>query len=116
MVISLVLSSKFLSPILIAGPVGTLAIALVAAGTGMSSSIIGGVVEEVEARFPFFLRGASGSGTKLSSKLKPLMHYFVFIHNRRKHRRLACMSKWLPYMHAIMNISYWSLTNLCLPW
>jgi hypothetical protein len=90
---------------LIAGPVGTLAtartenswsdfwaIVVVATGTGVSSSVVGGVVEEVEARDPFFLRSASRSGIKLSDELKPLLHYPVFIHNRRKHARLACKS------------------------
>jgi hypothetical protein len=81
------------------------AIALVAAGTGMRSSVVGGVAKEVEARDPFFLRGASGSKMKLSIKSKPLMYYPVFTHNRRKHSRLACMSKWLLYMHPIMIIS-----------
>jgi hypothetical protein len=79
-----------------AGPVGTLAttgtenlrsdfwaIATVVAGTGVSSSVVGGVAEEEEARDPFFLRSASGSGMKLSGKSKPLMHYPVFTHNRR---------------------------------
>jgi hypothetical protein len=81
------------------------AIALVVAGTGMSGSVVGGVAEEAEAQDPFFLRSASGSGTKLSGKSKPLMHYPIFIHNRRKHRRLACMNKCLPYIHVIMIIS-----------
>jgi hypothetical protein len=62
MVISLVLSSKFLSSMLTAGPVGTLAIArmensqsdfwaiaLVAAGIGMTGSVVGGLAEEAEA-------------------------------------------------------------------
>jgi hypothetical protein len=64
---------------LTAGPVGTLGIArtensrsdfwaivLVVAGTEMSGSVIGGVAKEVEARVSFFLRSASGFGTKLS--------------------------------------------------
>jgi hypothetical protein len=59
MVINTVLISKFLSPMLTAGPVGTLAtagtensqsdfwaIAMVAAGIGVSSSVVGGVAEE----------------------------------------------------------------------
>jgi hypothetical protein len=62
MAIGLVLSSKFLLSMLIAGPVSTLAttgmknsqsdfwaIALVAAGIGMSGSVVGGVAEEEEA-------------------------------------------------------------------
>jgi hypothetical protein len=77
------------------------AIALVAASTGMSGSVVGGVAEEEEAQDLFFLRSASGSAMKLSGNAKPLMHYPVFTHNRRKHGRLACMSKWLPYMHVI---------------
>jgi hypothetical protein len=68
MVISSVRISKFLSPMLTAGPVGTLAIvktenswsdfwaiAMVAAGTGVSSSVVGGVAEEVEAQDPLSL-------------------------------------------------------------
>jgi hypothetical protein len=119
MVIIPVLSSKFLSLMLIAGPVGTLAtirienswsdfcaIATIVADIGVSGLVISGVAEEEEARDLFFLRSASGFGMKLSDKSKPLMHYPTFIHNRRKHRRLACLSKWLPYMHVIMNMSY----------
>jgi hypothetical protein len=68
------------------------AIVVVAAGTGVSSLVVGGVAEEVEARDPFFLRSAFGSGMKLSNKLKPLLHYPIFIHNRRKHARLAYKS------------------------
>jgi hypothetical protein len=77
MVISLVLISKFLSPMLTTGPVGTLAIVrtgnsrsdfwaivVVVADTGVSSSVVDGVAEEVEARDPFFLRSASGLGMK----------------------------------------------------
>jgi hypothetical protein len=85
---------------LIAGSVGMLAtartensqsdfwaISTIAAGTGGSSFVIDGVVEEEEeGHDPFFLRSASGSGMKLSGKSKPLMHYPIFIHNRRKHR------------------------------
>jgi hypothetical protein len=49
---------------------------------------------------------------KFSGKLNPLIYYPIFIHNKgRTHRRLACMSKWLPYMHAYfehirLDISY----------
>jgi hypothetical protein len=105
MVISPVLISKFLSPMLIAGLVPTLSIAgmenswidfwaieMIVAGTGVSSLVVGGVVEEVEAQDPFFLRSASRSGMKLSDRSKPLLHYPVFTHNRRKHERLAYMS------------------------
>jgi hypothetical protein len=69
MATSVVLISKFLSPMLIVGPEGTLAtariessrsdfwaIAMVAAGIGVSSLVVGGVVEEVEAQDLFFLR------------------------------------------------------------
>jgi hypothetical protein len=41
---------------------------VVAAGTGVSGSVVGGVAKEVEAQDPFFLRTASGSGMKLSDK------------------------------------------------
>jgi hypothetical protein len=105
MVISPILISKFLSPMLTTGLVGTLAttgtensrsdfwaIVVVAASTGVICSVVDGVAEEVEAWDPFFLRSASGSGIKLSDKLKPLLHYPIFIHNRRKHARLACKS------------------------
>jgi hypothetical protein len=44
-----------------------LALVVVAAGTGVSSSVVGGVVE-VEAQDHFFLRSASESGMKLSGK------------------------------------------------
>jgi len=37
---------------------------LVAAGIGVSSLVVSGVEEEVEARDPFFLRSASGFGMK----------------------------------------------------
>jgi hypothetical protein len=85
MVISPVQISKFLSPLLIAGPMGTLAttgtenswsdfwtIAMVVADIGVSSLVISGVAEEVEARDLFFLKSASRSGMKLSNKSKPL--------------------------------------------
>jgi hypothetical protein len=48
----------------------------------MSGTVVGGTAEEVEARVLFFFRSASGSGTKLSGKLCPLIHYPVFIHNK----------------------------------
>jgi hypothetical protein len=67
-------SSKFLSPILIAGPMGTLAIvgtvnswsdfwaiAIVADGTGVTGSFVGGVAKEEAVRDRFFLRSASKS-------------------------------------------------------
>jgi hypothetical protein len=85
MLINPVLISKFLSSMLTAGPVGMLAttgtensqsdfwaIAMVVAGIWVSSSVVGGVAEEVEAQDLFFLRSTSGSGIKLSDKLKPL--------------------------------------------
>jgi hypothetical protein len=71
----------------------------------VSGSVVDGVAEEEEAQDPFFLRSAYKFGMNLSGKSKPLMHYLVFTHNRRRHRRLACMSKWLPYMHVVINIS-----------
>jgi hypothetical protein len=62
MVISPILISKFFSPMLTVGPVGTLstagmensridfwAIEMIAAGTWESSSVVGRVAEEVEA-------------------------------------------------------------------
>jgi hypothetical protein len=57
---------------------------VVVAGTNVSGSVVGGVAEEVEARVPFFFRSASGSAMKFSSKLNPLIHYPVFIHNKEE--------------------------------
>jgi hypothetical protein len=57
---------------------------VVAVGTDVSGSVVGDMVEEAKARVPFFLRSASGFGTKLSGKSNPLIHYPVFIHNREK--------------------------------
>ena len=70
--INLALSSKFLLPLLIAGPTGTLAIAgtecsrsdfwaiaVVADGAGATGSFVGGVAEEEEVRDLFFLMSAS---------------------------------------------------------
>jgi hypothetical protein len=68
------------------------AIATVGAGTRVSGSVAGGVANEAEVWDLFFPRSASGLGMKLSGRLKPLIHYPVFTHNRRKHERLACMS------------------------
>jgi hypothetical protein len=55
---------------------------MLVASTDMSGTVVGGTAEEVEARVLFFFRSASGSGTKLSGKLCPLIHYPVFIHNK----------------------------------
>jgi hypothetical protein len=64
----------------------------------MSVPIVAAPVEEEEddeaVRDLFFLRSASGFSMKFSGRRKPDIHYLVFIHNRRKHKRLACMSKW----------------------
>jgi hypothetical protein len=74
---------------------------VVAVGIDVSGTTVGDVVEEAEARVPFFLRSASEFGTKLSSKLNPLSYTIMFSSTiGRKQRRLACMSTWLPYMHA----------------
>jgi len=72
-VIRPVLSSKFLVPVLTAGPMGTLAtagieyswsdllfIAEVADGAGATGSFVGGVAEEEAVRDRLFLRSASG--------------------------------------------------------
>jgi hypothetical protein len=45
---------------------------MVAADTGVSSSVISGVAEEVETQDLFFLKSASKSGMKFSNKSKPL--------------------------------------------
>jgi hypothetical protein len=74
---------------------------MVVAGTDVSGSVVGGVVEEVEARVFFFFRSASGSGNEVFRQVEST-HILSYFHPQqgRKHRTLACMSKWLPYMHA----------------
>jgi hypothetical protein len=100
--------SKFLSPRVTVGLVGTLAIAgtensrgdfwamvVVVADTDMTRVVVGGMAEEVGAQVLFFLRSASGLSLKFSGKSRPLIHYPIFIH-----RRLSCLSNWQPYTHA----------------
>jgi hypothetical protein len=60
-----------------------LAMLMVVAGTDVSGLVVGGMVEEVEARVPFF-RSASESRIKFSGKLNPLIRYPVFIHNKEE--------------------------------
>jgi hypothetical protein len=56
---------------------------MVVASTDVSGTVVGGVVEEVEAWVPFF-RSAFRSRMKFSGKLNPLIHYPVFIHNKEE--------------------------------
>jgi hypothetical protein len=94
-------SSKFLSPMLTAGLVGTLAttgmensqsnfwaIAIVADGAEVTGSFVSGVAEEEAVCDRFFLSSASGFAVYLSGREKPVIHYPVFIHNRRKQAKL----------------------------
>jgi hypothetical protein len=60
-------------------------------GIWVIGSSVGGVAEEEVALDLFFLRSACGLEMKFSSKEKPVMHYPIFTHNRRKHERLACI-------------------------
>ena len=77
------LSSKFLLPVLTAGPTGTLAttgteyswsdfwaILVVADGAGVTGLFVGGVAEEEMVRDRFFLRNASGFLVKFIGKSK----------------------------------------------
>jgi hypothetical protein len=57
---------------------------VVAVGIDVSGLVVGDMIEEAKAQVTFFLRSASGIGMKLSSKLNPLIHYPIFIHNREK--------------------------------
>jgi hypothetical protein len=81
---------------LIAGPEGMLATArtenswsdfwamtVVADGAAVTGSTVSGVAEEEKVRDLFFHRNASGLGMKFSGREKPIIHYPVFIHNRR---------------------------------
>ena len=52
-------------------------------GMGLSGAVVDEVAEEEEVRDLFFLRSASGSSMKLFGKLKPRMHYHVFIPSKR---------------------------------
>ena len=52
-------------------------------GVGVIGSTIGGVVEEETAQVLFFLRSASGLLLKFANKLKPFIHYPVFIPIKR---------------------------------
>jgi len=63
-------------------------------GAGVIGLTVGGVAEEEMARVLFFLRSASGLLLKFAGKLKPLIHYPVFIPIKRgrKQQRLACLN------------------------
>jgi hypothetical protein len=60
------------------------AMIVVVAGTDVSGAFVGGTAAEVGARVLFFLRSASRSSIKFSSKSCPLIHYPVFIHNKEE--------------------------------
>jgi len=63
-------------------------------GVGVIGSTVGGVAEEETARVLFFLRIASGLLLKFAGKLKPLIHYHVFIPTKRgrKQQRLTSLN------------------------
>ena len=52
-------------------------------GAGVIGLIAGGMAEEEMTRVLFFLRSASGLLLKFAGKLKPLIHYPVFIPIKR---------------------------------
>jgi hypothetical protein len=70
----------------------------------VTGSTIGGVVEEEEVRDLFFYRSASRLSRKLFGRLKPLIHYHVFIPPKRgrKQAELACINYGDHYMHVII--------------
>ena len=40
-----------------------------------------------------------------SHQVETVLHYHVFIHNRRKQAKLSYYEQWLLHMHIIMNMS-----------
>jgi len=60
-------------------------------GAGVIGSTVSGVEEEETTRVLFFLRSASGLLLKFAGKLKPLIHYPVFIPIKRG-RKLVKLS------------------------
>ena len=81
------------------------AIVVVADGVGVTSSFVSGVEEEEMVWERFFLRSASKFSMKFAGKPKPIYHYPIFIHNRRKQAKLSYYEQWLLHMHIIMNMS-----------
>jgi hypothetical protein len=69
-----------------------MAMSEVANGAGVTGSTAGGVAEEEAVRDLFFLRYAFRIIGVVFRQDELVIHYPVFIHNRRKHERLACMS------------------------
>jgi len=68
-------------------------------GAGVIDSIVGGVAEEEMARVLLFLTSASGLLLKFASKLKPLIHYPVFIPiKRKKTAKISLLKLWLPML------------------
>jgi len=63
-------------------------------GAGVIGSTVGDMAEEETARVLFFLRSASGLLLKFADKLKPLIHYPIFIpiKSLRKQQRFACLN------------------------
>ena len=68
-------------------------------GAGVTGSTAGGVAEEEVVRYRLFHRSASGLSVCLFGRSKPLIHYPVFIHNRKKTSRISLHKLWLP-LHA----------------
>jgi len=60
-----------------------LAIAIGAVGAGTVDSLASCVAEEETVRTLLFLRSVSGSLWKFAGKLKPLIHYPIFIPIKR---------------------------------
>jgi len=56
-------------------------------GAGLIGSTISGVAEDEMAKVLFFLRSASGLLLKFAGKLKPLIHYPVFIPIKRERKQ-----------------------------
>jgi len=62
-------------------------------GAGVIGSTVGDVAEEETTRVLFFLRSASGLLLKFAGKLKPLIHYPVFIPIKRgKKAKISCLN------------------------
>jgi len=63
-------------------------------GAGVIGSTVGSMAEEETARVLFFLRSGSGLLLKFVGKLKPLIHYPIFIpiKSGRKQQRFACLN------------------------
>jgi hypothetical protein len=58
----------------------------------MIGSVAGGVAEEGLTQSQDFLRSDSRFSMKFVGKAKPVIHYPIFIHNRRKQAKLSYMT------------------------